>query len=84
MNGEVREIFKTRANVISYIRRFLDNLDFLEVTIRINLATPHSVSAGNLVLSACVLEGATFVYLGCVLALVERGYVRIVIPLGIT
>ncbi|XP_074291972.1 lysine--tRNA ligase, cytoplasmic-like [Silene latifolia] len=31
LNGEVREIFKTRARVISYIRRFLDNLDFVEV-----------------------------------------------------
>ncbi|GMH18206.1 hypothetical protein Nepgr_020047 [Nepenthes gracilis] len=31
LNLEVREIFKTRAKIISYIRRFLDNLDFLEV-----------------------------------------------------
>ena len=31
LNGEVREIFKTRSKVISYIRRFLDNLDFIEV-----------------------------------------------------
>ncbi|PKU78612.1 lysine--tRNA ligase [Dendrobium catenatum] len=31
LNHEVREIFKTRAWIISYIRRFLDNLDFLEV-----------------------------------------------------
>ncbi|XP_057546928.1 lysine--tRNA ligase-like [Amaranthus tricolor] len=31
LNGEVREIFKTRSKVISYIRRFLDNLGFLEV-----------------------------------------------------
>ncbi|XP_004493038.2 lysine--tRNA ligase, cytoplasmic [Cicer arietinum] len=31
LNPEVREIFKTRSKVISYIRRFLDNLDFLEV-----------------------------------------------------
>lgn len=44
MNGEVREIFKTRANVISYIRRFLDNLDFLEVETPI-LDTIPSVGA---------------------------------------
>ncbi|XP_020589568.1 lysine--tRNA ligase [Phalaenopsis equestris] len=31
LNHEVREIFKTRARIISYIRRFLENLDFLEV-----------------------------------------------------
>ncbi|KAJ6819726.1 lysine--tRNA ligase [Iris pallida] len=31
LNNEVREIFKTRAKIISYIRSFLDNLDFLEV-----------------------------------------------------
>ncbi|XP_031258572.1 lysine--tRNA ligase, partial [Pistacia vera] len=31
LNLEVRQIFKTRAKVISYVRRFLDNLDFLEV-----------------------------------------------------
>lgn len=31
LNSEVRHIFKTRAKVVSYIRRFLDNLDFLEV-----------------------------------------------------
>ncbi|KAE9594305.1 putative lysine--tRNA ligase [Lupinus albus] len=31
LNPEVREIFRTRSKVISYIRRFLDDLDFLEV-----------------------------------------------------
>ncbi|WOH01212.1 hypothetical protein DCAR_0520593 [Daucus carota subsp. sativus] len=31
LNSEVRHIFKTRAKVISYVRRYLDNLDFLEV-----------------------------------------------------
>ncbi|KAF3453300.1 hypothetical protein FNV43_RR03740 [Rhamnella rubrinervis] len=31
LNLEVRQIFKTRSKIISYIRRFLDNLDFLEV-----------------------------------------------------
>ncbi|KAI3827639.1 hypothetical protein L1987_01719 [Smallanthus sonchifolius] len=31
VNSEVRHIFKTRSNVVSYVRRFLDNLDFLEV-----------------------------------------------------
>ncbi|PON92365.1 Lysine-tRNA ligase, class II [Trema orientale] len=31
VNSEVRQIFKTRTKIISYIRRFLDNLDFLEV-----------------------------------------------------
>ncbi|XP_076933082.1 lysine--tRNA ligase-like [Bidens hawaiensis] len=31
VNSEVRHIFKTRSKVVSYIRRFLDNLDFLEV-----------------------------------------------------
>ncbi|KAK6122294.1 hypothetical protein DH2020_043914 [Rehmannia glutinosa] len=31
LNMEIREIFKTRSKVISYIRRFLDELDFLEV-----------------------------------------------------
>lgn len=31
LNVEVRQIFKTRSKVVSYIRRFLDNLDFLEV-----------------------------------------------------
>lgn len=31
LNLEVRQIFKTRAKVISYVRSFLDKLDFLEV-----------------------------------------------------
>ncbi|KAL2546150.1 Lysine--tRNA ligase [Forsythia ovata] len=31
LNMEVREIFKTRAKIISYIRSFLDQRDFLEV-----------------------------------------------------
>ncbi|KAB1204241.1 Lysine--tRNA ligase [Morella rubra] len=31
LNTEVRLIFKTRARIISYVRSFLDNLDFLEV-----------------------------------------------------
>ncbi|XP_010911688.1 lysine--tRNA ligase isoform X2 [Elaeis guineensis] len=31
LNHEVRQIFKTRAKIISYIRHFLDNLGFLEV-----------------------------------------------------
>ncbi|KAK9167136.1 hypothetical protein Scep_002327 [Stephania cephalantha] len=31
LNLEVREIFKTRAKIIAFVRRFLDNLGFLEV-----------------------------------------------------
>ncbi|KAL3828884.1 hypothetical protein ACJIZ3_017686 [Penstemon smallii] len=31
LNMEVREIFKTRSKIISYIRKFLDEQDFLEV-----------------------------------------------------
>ncbi|CAL5333441.1 unnamed protein product [Camellia sinensis] len=31
LNFEVRQIFKTRSKIISYIRSFLDNLGFLEV-----------------------------------------------------
>ncbi|CAF1935329.1 hypothetical protein YC2023_062644 [Brassica napus] len=31
LNVDVRQIFKTRANIISYIRRFLDSKRFLEV-----------------------------------------------------
>ncbi|KMT15777.1 hypothetical protein BVRB_3g057520 [Beta vulgaris subsp. vulgaris] len=31
LNGEVREIFRTRSRVISYIRRFLDDRGFIEV-----------------------------------------------------
>ncbi|PKI34236.1 hypothetical protein CRG98_045369 [Punica granatum] len=31
LNSEVQQIFKTRARIVSYIRKFLDNLDFLEV-----------------------------------------------------
>ncbi|XP_071915053.1 lysine--tRNA ligase isoform X1 [Coffea arabica] len=31
LNLEIRQIFKIRAKIISYIRSFLDNLDFLEV-----------------------------------------------------
>ncbi|KAL6977802.1 DNA helicase [Sarracenia purpurea var. burkii] len=31
LNMEVRQIFKTRTKIISYIRKFLDNHDFLEV-----------------------------------------------------
>ncbi|KAJ1393059.1 OB-fold nucleic acid binding domain, AA-tRNA synthetase-type [Sesbania bispinosa] len=31
LNPEVREIFKTRSKIIAYVRRFLDDLDFLEV-----------------------------------------------------
>ncbi|KAG5559681.1 hypothetical protein RHGRI_009261 [Rhododendron griersonianum] len=31
LNLEVRQIFKTRAKIVSYIRSFLNNLDFLEV-----------------------------------------------------
>lgn len=32
LNTEVRQIFKARSRIVSYIRRFLDNLDFLEVS----------------------------------------------------
>lgn len=31
LNTEVRQIFKTRSKIVSYVRSFLDNLDFLEV-----------------------------------------------------
>uniref|UniRef100_A0A2P2KDD8 Lysine--tRNA ligase n=1 Tax=Rhizophora mucronata TaxID=61149 RepID=A0A2P2KDD8_RHIMU len=31
LNSEVRQVFKTRTKIISCIRRFLDELDFLEV-----------------------------------------------------
>lgn len=31
MNNSVRDTFKTRSKIISYIRRFLDNRDFIEV-----------------------------------------------------
>ncbi|XP_028751331.1 lysine--tRNA ligase, cytoplasmic-like, partial [Neltuma alba] len=31
LNNEVREIFKTRSKIVSYVRRFLNDLDFLEV-----------------------------------------------------
>ncbi|KAK9033121.1 hypothetical protein V6N11_018158 [Hibiscus sabdariffa] len=31
LNLEVHQIFKTRSKIISYVRSFLDNLDFLEV-----------------------------------------------------
>ncbi|XBH95503.1 hypothetical protein VPH35_086050 [Triticum aestivum] len=31
VNHEVRHIFKTRSKIVSFIRRFLDGLDFLEV-----------------------------------------------------
>ncbi|PNX68807.1 lysine-tRNA ligase [Trifolium pratense] len=31
VNPDVREIFRTRAKIISYIRTFLNKLDFLEV-----------------------------------------------------
>ncbi|KAJ0263832.1 hypothetical protein HA466_0022870 [Hirschfeldia incana] len=31
LNADIRQIFNTRANIISYIRRFLDNKRFLEV-----------------------------------------------------
>lgn len=31
MNKEVRDVFITRAKIIGYVRRFLDNLGFLEV-----------------------------------------------------
>lgn len=31
VNSEVRHIFKTRAKIISYVREFLNDLDFLEV-----------------------------------------------------
>ena len=31
VNSETRNVFKTRARVINYIRRYLDNMDFLEV-----------------------------------------------------
>uniref|UniRef100_A0A0C9S7S3 lysine--tRNA ligase n=1 Tax=Wollemia nobilis TaxID=56998 RepID=A0A0C9S7S3_9CONI len=31
VNSEVRHIFKTRSQIISYVRKFLDDLNFLEV-----------------------------------------------------
>ncbi|OAY38953.1 hypothetical protein MANES_10G055800v8 [Manihot esculenta] len=31
LNAEVRQLFKARSKIISYLRGFLDNLDFLEV-----------------------------------------------------
>lgn len=32
LNGDIRNIFKTRSKIISYVRSFLDDLDFLEVS----------------------------------------------------
>lgn len=37
LNMEVREIFRTRSKVISHIRRFLDDRDFLEVCVSLTL-----------------------------------------------
>ena len=31
MNNRTREIFKTRAKIIQYLRNFLNDLDFVEV-----------------------------------------------------
>lgn len=31
LNSEVRQVFKTRSKIVTYIRKFLDDLDFLEV-----------------------------------------------------
>jgi len=31
MNNNVKDIFRTRSKIISFVRKFLDNLDFLEV-----------------------------------------------------
>ena len=33
LNSEVRQIFKTRSKIIKYIQNFLDDLDFLEVSL---------------------------------------------------
>lgn len=38
MNGSTRDIFVTRSKVINYIRKFLDNLGFIEVSLGLNLA----------------------------------------------
>ena len=32
MNKHVRDIFITRAKIVNYVRKFLDNLGFLEVS----------------------------------------------------
>ena len=32
MNERVRDIFITRAKIVNYVRKFLDNLGFLEVS----------------------------------------------------
>lgn len=37
LNLEVRQIFKTRAKVIQYVRKFLDDLDFLEVCLLLTI-----------------------------------------------
>lgn len=34
MNAERREVFVKRARIVNYVRRFLDNLGFLEVRAR--------------------------------------------------
>ena len=31
MNNNTKDIFRTRSKIISFVRKFLDNLDFLEV-----------------------------------------------------
>lgn len=41
LNLEVRQIFKTRAKVIQYVRKFLDDLDFLEVCLRLMIDIYH-------------------------------------------
>ncbi|KAL5571185.1 hypothetical protein UlMin_020782 [Ulmus minor] len=33
LNTKVRQIFKTKCKIIQYVRRFLDNLDFLELVV---------------------------------------------------
>ncbi|XP_021757460.1 lysine--tRNA ligase, cytoplasmic-like [Chenopodium quinoa] len=49
-NDEAREVFKTRSKVITYMRKFLDNLNFLEVETPImNMSRGGEASARSFV-----------------------------------
>ena len=49
VNSEVRKIFKTRAKVVSFIRSFLDKLDFLEVNPQNLICLSHVGSIPSIV-----------------------------------
>ena len=66
MNEHVRDKFITRAKIINYVRKFLDNLGFLEVSLHLyNVSlTPFYFGTTTTILALLLLFWHYYYYFG--------------------